>query len=35
MRDLLFRVERAAFIEDSRLAQAIDDVLTERESTIA
>jgi hypothetical protein len=32
---LLVRVERATFIEDARLAEAIDDVLAERESTIA
>jgi hypothetical protein len=34
-RSLLVRVERAAFIEDARLANAIDDVLDERESHIA
>jgi hypothetical protein len=35
IQSLLLRVERATFIEDARLPEAIDDVLAERESTIA
>lgn len=35
IRSLLLRVERAAFIEDARLPEAIDGVVAERESTIA
>jgi hypothetical protein len=35
LRRLLMIVERAAFIEEARLSDAIDDVLSEREWTFA